>query len=430
MLITAGRLLLRHWPVLLAVFLAGLFAHELAMRTAVQASLLSAELGMLVLVLAPLSFLVSLVLMLRVLRPSLPWLGRAGGEPPPSIIRYLGVVLLPFMTIYYFENYLFDDASDYQRRVLDDSFERNLEAASAEILGEVADAGRIDPDDRLPFTLTLTVLIVVVAAFVGRLLLSRWHAPDRRPWLGIPGAYLELIWFTTAYAAFTLVAESMVDWFGNRRLVHIVQDAWTDAMGSASGLSTPLGAVPTWMAEQFGSIDAVLVIPLAWLATAAIVLGHQPPPVVEGRARALYEQGAKRWAGVPPVVAWAADKVTSDLRSWFTPLAQGVRMLLRAGLAPMLLFCLAFVAVRTGADWMWELQRLIIGPQNFDSVWFPLYGPLHIVNRAVEYTLLACLLAAGVDRAARASRPPDYQIPAAPAGSPHGQQGVPGQLPR
>jgi hypothetical protein len=352
-LVTAARLLRRHWPVLLTLFLAGTLAHELATRAAVQASLVSAELGVLVLVLAPLSFLVSIVLMLRAVRASLPWLGRPDGDRPPSVIRHLGVVLLPFLTIYYFEDYLADDYNDYTARVLEDSFVRNLGGVAAEIAGEAVEATSIDPETRLPFTLTLPLVAVVVLAFVGRWLLGRWHAPDRRPWLGIPAAYLELVYFSLVYVTFVTVAERFVEWGGNRRLMHALETAWTGAVGSASGLSTPLGAVPDWLMSQFGAIDAVLVIPLAWLAISAVVLGHQPPPVTSGRARALYEQGAKRWAAVPRPVAWAADKVTSDLRSWFLPMAQGVRMMFRAGLVPMLLFCLAFVTVRTLADWMW-----------------------------------------------------------------------------
>jgi hypothetical protein len=97
-------------------------------------------------------------------------------------------------------------------------------------------------------------------------------------------------------------------------------------------------------------------------------------------------------------------------------------MLVRAGAVPMLLFCLAFVATRRLADWLWQLERLLIGPQDFNGVWFPLAGPLSTVNEAIGTAVLVCLLAVAVDRALHHSEPaagaPEQADPLAAAALP------------
>jgi hypothetical protein len=63
------------------------------------------------------------------------------------------------------------------------------------------------------------------------------------------------------------------------------------------------------------------------------------------------------------------------------------------------------VAAKTLAYWLWELQRLLIGPREVDSVWSPLLWPLGTLNRAAGYVVLVCLLAAAIDRAVSATQP-------------------------
>jgi hypothetical protein len=421
---TGLRLLGRHWPVLLALYLGGVIAHGLAMRAAVRVSLVNAELGMLVLLLAPMATLSALVLMLRAVRPSLPWLGGAG--KPASVLAHLGSVLVPFLTIYYFEDYLNDDLSDYAYQTWLDDTER-IFAGLGEELETGAGSGPVTTADRLPFDLTLALAVVVVAAIVGRWLLSRWGRNRRRPWLGIPGAYLELVWLTLVYLAFLAASELIVDWGGNRQVVHGIQAVWDQAVGTASGVAPSSERATAWFMDKLGYADAVLVIPISWLAIGAVVLGHRPAAVLPaaaaraGRGGALIEGLRHRWAAAPGGVRWVGEKLTDDLRERFTPLVRGTRLLARAGLAPMLLFCLAFVAARTVADWLWELQRLLIGPEDLAGFWMPLSWPLSQLNSAVSHVVMVCLLAAAVDRALHPSQgdpaPPDPPDPPDPAGT-------------
>lgn len=400
-LVTAIRLLTRHWPALLAIFLGGALARELAIQAAVRSSLFHATLGTLVLLLAPMATLTALVLMLRTVRPSLPTL--AGQGAPPPVLEHLGAVLLPFLTIYYFEDYLYEDISSYDYRVVEDDTQRSF----AQILDDNPET--IDTAARLPYDLTVTMAAVVVTAIVARWLLSQWQVTQRHKWLGIPGAYLELVWLTLVYLAFMEVADWILDWGSNRRLTQALRSGWEEVVGAVAGLADPFQGTTDWVGAQLGQLNAVLLVPLAWLAIGAVVLGHQPAARLErvvdrAGGRQLYQHASRRWSAAPRAMQWLAKKVTADLRGRFTPLAQGARMLVRGGVAPMLLFCLAFVAARSLEDWLWQLQRLLIGPQDVWGVWVPLAWPLNELNRGITYTVVICLLAAAVERALRPQR--------------------------
>jgi hypothetical protein len=98
--------------------------------------------------------------------------------------------------------------------------------------------------------------------------------------------------------------------------------------------------------------------------------------------------------------------LTGDIRERFGPLVDGLRLVFRAGLAPMLLFCLAFLIAQTAAKWLWELERVLIGPQDINTIWRAIDGPISLVNDVVSTVLLVCLLGAAIDRVLRARTDP------------------------
>jgi hypothetical protein len=404
----ALRLLARHWPVLVAIFLAGSVLRELLVRAAVRVSLVNAELGMLVLLLAPMTTLTAMVLMLRVVRPSLPWLGRQG--KPPSVLVHVGSVLVPFMTIYYFEDDLKTDLNDYAYRVWEDFAERIFTNLANAVENDTEVATTPGTLDRLPYDLSLPLAAVVVGAIVARWLLGRWPAAQRHGWLGLPGAYLELVWITLVMVlAFQGVSDLIVEWGNTRRLGSALLGIWEHGIGVASGATSAPEAGADWLLGQLGHVEAVLVIPISWLAIGAVVIGRNRPPdagTPTGRGQQAYQRAQRRWLAAPRAIQWTGERVTEDIRGRFKPLVHGVRMLVRAGAVPMLLFCLAFVAARRLSDWLWQLERLLIGPQDFNGVWFPLAWPLSTLNDAIGTAVLICLLAAAVDRALHHSQPP------------------------
>jgi hypothetical protein len=397
-LATAGRLIVAHWPVLIALGLAGYIGRELAMRAAARASDINGVLGFLVLVFAPLSTLTALVLMLRTLRSSLPWLRMAvatsteatvvAGGRPRKLFNYLGSVLVPFLAVYASYGYLKQDISDYLYRVLmrQNYFEK------------------VDIFRHLPFTLGTTLITVVVVAIGLRWLLSRFEGRPHLAWLGIFGAYVEVLWITLVAAALTQFRGTATTWIEDRRVIHWIQDGWSSAVEKFGPLAAPSRSIVSWLGETLGSVDAVIVVPLAWLTVGAVVYGHKlAPPSPSGSV--LFMRAARKWLIIPKPLRRAGSELTADIRDRFTPLVHGLRVVIRAGLAPMLLFCLAFLLAQAASTWLWELERLIIGPQDINVVWRAVDGPLGVFNDLVATVLLACLLSAAVDRVLRTDRP-------------------------
>jgi hypothetical protein len=171
-----------------------------------------------------------------------------------------------------------------------------------------------------------------------------------------------------------------------------------------------------WLGEVAGSLDMLIVVPIAWLAVGAVIYGYKtaPPPAPAGP---LFQRAARRLAAGPRPLRRVAGELAGDLRGRFGPLLQGLGVIFRGGVRPMLLFWLAFLIAQGSAQWLWELERVIVGPQDIGVVWSPLSGPLGVFNEAVSNALLVCLLAAAVDRAL-AAEPAAPEEPAAPAPAP------------
>ncbi|MEQ4303087.1 hypothetical protein ABNF97_17115 [Plantactinospora sp. B6F1] len=419
------RLLVRHWPVLFALYFAGAAARELVVLGAVQVSRINGVLGLLVAVLGPIATLTALVLMLRILRPSLPWLSAVPTEPaapvrtqraapvgsqpaedgtvrPPhrrSLLDHLGSALVPFLAVYASWGYLQEDLTDYLYRVFVDTY-----LADAAIF---TDPGRVaeNADRRIPLGLTGTIMAVVAVAVVLRWLLGRWQERSRMGWLGIPGAYVEIIWISVVAATIAQAQDPLLQWLRERRVVVWLLDSWHALVDQLGPLSEPVRAAGAFLVGAAGSVQVAIVVPLAWLTVGAVVYGHQltPPPPTETD---LAERAARRWRALPRPLRAIGTNLGADLRERFTPMVHGVRLMVRAGLAPMLLFCLAFLLAQTAREWLWEAERLIIGGQDLQSVWIPLSGQLGLLNDAVGTVLLACLLGAAVDRVLRLQPPP------------------------
>ncbi|MEO3924476.1 hypothetical protein ABGB07_11540 [Micromonosporaceae bacterium B7E4] len=427
---TSLRLLVRHWPVLFALYFAGAAAREFVVLGAVQVSKINGVLGMLVVVLGPIATLTALVLMLRALRPSLPWLSAAttettdigtteaagvaeaaewgtwpvadpGGRPPrrKTLLDHLGSALVPFLAVYASWGYLQEDLTDYLYEVFVDTY--LADAAIFTDPGQVAE----NADRRMPLDVTGAILAVVAVAVVLRWLLGKWQERSRMGWLGIPGAYVEVIWISVVATTVAQAQDPLLQWLQERRIVVWLLDAWNALVDQLGPLSGPVRAAGAFLVGAAGSVQVAIVVPLAWLAVGAVVYGHRltPPPPSEAD---LTERAARRWRALPRPVRAVGANLGADLRERFGPMVHSLRLMARAGLAPMLFFCLAFLLAQTAREWLWEAERMIIGGRDLESVWMPLSGRLTLLNDAVGTVLLACLLGAAVDRVLRIQPPP------------------------
>ncbi|HEY2674964.1 MAG TPA: hypothetical protein VGJ07_31930, partial [Rugosimonospora sp.] len=401
----AAVILFRHWPVLFMLAFAGLGARSLLLSGAVRASKVNAGFGFMVAVLVPMTTLTALVLMMRAIRGSLPWLlqaerGPAGAADPAlardlragTLLNYLGSVLVPFLAVYASYGYLKDDISSYTYAVLYDAVFNNA---------NVVNGGPSDVLSRLPFSPSVSVVTMIVIAVVIRWALGKWHLAKRYRWLGIIGAYVEIIWISLVAGLLSQASGSGQTWVEDRRVVHGLTDtvnAFVDRLGP---FAKPGHHVLSIAGNLLDSVDKVIVVPVSWLAVGAVVYGYKitkPAPLTHE----MLDLANQRWSRLPGLVRKVGAEIGSSVRERFGPLAHGLRLLIKTGLRPMLLFCLAFLVVQSASDWMWEVERWAIGPQNLVAFWTPLSEVLSPLNNALGMALLVALLGAAVDRVLRA----------------------------
>jgi len=380
----AGVVFGRHWPVLISVSLGGVAAHGLLMEAAIRASAIHASVGLLVLVLVPISTLTALVLMLRAVRVSLPHLSSSDvegdGGRQRGILEFLGSVAVPYLAIYAAYGYMKDDYATFSYEVW-----------------------RVEPFvtlERLPFSPSVGVISVVVVAVALRFLLGRLPGGRKFAWASALGAYVEVIWVGTVVMGVNAAHHAFDDWFGERQASTWLATALDKLPGTH--LATLLDS---WLSLLYENIDIVILAPIAWLTMGAVVYGRElaEPKLTDER---LLTAAARRMTRIP-VVRTVSGTLSAEMQKRFGPLLGGVRLLGKAGLRPMLLFCVVFLLVQSATAGLWEIERLIIGPQDLGKVWMPASYLLSPINTAVQYVLLICLLGAATDRILRSREEAD-----------------------
>ena len=130
------RLWLRHWPVLLTLALLGGAGRMAAIWGAVEASDKNNTLGVAILVLAPLASVTAIVLMLYVLRHSLPHIGSVADTEAPvngttgrqrRLLDVLASVLVPFLAVYASYGFLREDTDRFINSAVADEFLNNAD---------------------------------------------------------------------------------------------------------------------------------------------------------------------------------------------------------------------------------------------------------------------------------------------------------------
>jgi hypothetical protein len=383
----AGVLFGRHWPVLISASLGGVAAHGLLLEAAIRASGINSIAGLLVLVLAPISTLTALVFMLRAIRVSLPYLSSAdsssgvdgSGERRRGLLDFIGRVAVPYLAIYAAYGYMKDDFSTFAYEVW-----------------------RVEPIhtmDRLPFSPSLGLTSIVVVAVALRFLLGRLSGSLSFAWTAL-GTYVEVIWVGTLAMGLTSARHAFDDWFDARE----VSTWWQGALDHLPGtqLAALLGG---WAHVLYENAELVFVAPVAWLIMGAVVYGREVPESKLTDERLL--TAAARRIKRMPVLGAVSGTLSSELQRRFGELLGSIRLLGKAGLRPMLLFCVVFVLVQSADAGLWELERLLIGPHDLNDFWWPASYLLSPINTALRYVLLICLLGAATDRILRAQEEAD-----------------------
>lgn len=391
---TGARLWVRAWPVLLVIALLAVAGRYAAGWAAVNVATFNNTLGWAVLVLAPLSMVAGIVAMLHVLRRDLPALADLGRTTAPDdptsghergLVDVLASVFVPFLALYASYGLLAEDRARFFNTAAYRAFREQISF----------DGERVDTS----FAELATgwgLVAVVVVAVVLRWALGRWEGRSHRRTLAFVGAYVEAFWLLAIAAFATQLLDGVWQWVESRRAVAIVLDAWLRLLEALGPVAGPVDTVVDLVAGILGNLDDLVVIPLAWLTVGAVVYGHK---IAEPARRKRV--GPAAWQRVPkPVRRWtteAAAPVVGDVRGRFTALADGLRRLAVAGLAPMLVFALAFLAATRVEEGVLLLARVIAGPQELDT-WLAFAPMVTAVATALGLTLTIALLAAGVDR--------------------------------
>jgi hypothetical protein len=390
-LVMAGRLLVRHWPVLVCLGLAGMAFRGAALWAAVEVSDHVNWLGHGLVVLAPLGFLVAMITMLHLMRHDLPNVAQVSASSAPAdattgrerrLIDVVTSMVVPFFAVYVSAGLLTEDVTHF------------VNEAGVDELNQTDFYGTGNGPDfsRVFINNVYLVAGLVLAAWVLRFSLGRAEKRWRFLGFAILGALVEVYWSANVAGYIDGEKAAVKDWLQNRVAVARIAEIYDGVVERLGPLAHPVHTVTTWLVGLLGSIDAVVIIPLAWITVGAVVLGHKlaPPPNVEhpwlARARV-----------VPQPVTRAVGGLADDVISRFTALFNGLRMMARAGLVPMLLFALAALLAMRVPYFVSVVWRAAVGPVDSDTyvAWAPIEGA---IGQALMLTVLAVLLVAGVDR--------------------------------
>jgi hypothetical protein len=289
-------------------------------------------------------------------------------DPAERYAAAIGRTLFPFVLIYLGWNLYTDDL----REVLRADAQRLADAGDGLNAGNILD---------LPI---VVALVVAVVAWALRALCERRY--DARPGraLELLIAFLEVNF--TLYALYSIVQliKAAQHWIADRVF-------WQTVTGALS-LPSP------------GPVEDALILPLVWLAIAAIVYG------LEMRDRAAIE--GTPLERLPDRLAGRrrrlAEMTSRGIREKYVPVVHAVRLVFRAGAPAFAWFCLCYVAIGALMDRVQRGVVALIGTDHTVRFWNLALAPVEFGHRMLYEILRLALLAAMFDlvmRRVSAGRP-------------------------
>ncbi|WP_261165884.1 hypothetical protein [Microbacterium sp. Marseille-Q6965] len=390
----AGRLIAHHGAALLLLALAGVISRHYLLLWAVDASLISGVLGRLVMSLVVFVQLVTIVGALLVMRTR-----ASSGRPLSDLLIASAAVILPFLVIYEHYGFLYED-----------TLTMGIGVAYSVIDGEG------DVTSRLAGNTTFDVLATAAVAFGiarGLTLVVRRLPADRertRAVLRLVVGYAEVVWI---FLSATIVREGTLgfgDWWHSTRLGAALDRWWLSVELHVPALAGTLEGL--WTAALAVAAAAIIgfVVPLAWLALGTLIYGAQARPLIT--AAGLKARAARIVGQVREIWIDRALDLATDPERRFGGAVGAVILVLRAGWAPVLVFCLAFL-VADRAGWvLGELARALLAWQP-NAVWFAWDAPLDVLGTVVQRVLTLALVASAVDALLRGlGAAPALRLPA------------------
>ncbi|NUR82517.1 MAG: hypothetical protein HOY71_00360 [Nonomuraea sp.] len=354
-------------------YAAGRVLHDLILVAAVYVGDVQGPrkfLGFAVMSLAVLATLASYILMLQVLRRSSPLTagkeGRAG-----RMVTVVAHTLLPFLAFYGAWGLFTDDVRQYS-------------ILAQELFG-------VNEIYNLDFDPLLATSLVAAGAFGVRVAFEKAYERTEKAWLGLLTTVFESMWMFFAVISIERFIGERVDWVTSRA-------AW---VGMSDAVGVVLGPVKDALAVVVPDAGEALLVPLVWVTIAAVVHGRdmeQGEALIEG-TRVQTHAGRIRSA-TPEPVRRVAEFFSRDLRGKYTPMLNGLRMVLRAGLVFFLVYCLCYTLLGLARDWAFIGVTHLVGPH--ESHWWTVWHePIKFGVTAIYEILRISLLAAALQTALR-----------------------------
>ena len=354
-------------------YAAGRVLHDLILVAAVYVGDVQGPrkfLGFAVMSMAVLATLASYILMLQVLRRSAP--AQAGPEGRAGrMVTVVAHTLLPFLAFYGAWGLFTDDVRQYS-------------ILAQELFG-------VNEIHNLEFDPLLITSAVAAAAFGIRVVLEKTYERREKAWLGLLTTVFESMWMFFAVISIERFIGDRVAWVTSRA-------AW---VGMSDAVGTVLGPVKDGVAVILPDVGEALLVPLVWVTIAAVVFGRdmgQGEALIEGTR--IHPGAGRVRQATPEPVRRVAEFFSRDLRDKYTPMLNGLRMVLRAGPVFFLVFCLCYVLLGLARDWAFIGVTHLIGPH--ESHWWTVWhGPVKFGVTAVYEVLRISLLAAALQTALR-----------------------------
>ncbi len=391
---TALTLLVRHWPALLCLACLGVAVRSAVLWFAVHVSAHHHVWGQLTLLLGPPGFMLGVVGMFYVCRSSMPRLTELSKVPatdlptesrPARLVDLAASVLIPFMALYEGYGLLDDDIGRFRNQ-----------AAVDELNRAVLGAGDTDLAGRLGIYGVTGAAAIVGGAWVVRWLLGVGERVLHVAALAYLGVAADVA-YTAQLAGQAVVARTQgAQWIGDRNAAHWVRSAYDSIADVLGVLAEPFRAAVEFYAGASASWNEVILVPLAWIGLGAVVLARKQADEEEQAGAHGAAEGSVP-AGRSPMVVRVVRSLLNDIWKRLSALWQALRLMVSAGLVPMLVLSLVvLVVIRLPNAVLTPAAHALAGPMKSNT--YLAFSPLlDSVVLALSFTLAVPLVAAMVD---------------------------------
>ncbi len=388
---STGRSLWRHWPAMLAWYLAGILAHYVIVQLAGAVGGRSATLGFLILPLAILARLISYVAMFLVLRDGLRELGAIAPLPESPAERrrtFLSALLagiLPFFAVYWAQGLLSEDVQAYSARALEIRTDVVVVAA---LTGEEP-VSSVDTVLNLP--LNVWTVSIIVVSFAARWAWSKWSARLAK-WLSPLAVYFEVVWVFFSVMVIGDVTDSVKGWIDSRAAIAFLERLREQVLDAVAPLRWLWDAIG-WVTAEAGP---VLLAPLAWLTIGGIVYGQAIVAEklrIEHRVLTRLREHA---AFVPNPLMRRLKDLGEELGARFRPIGRALLLMWRAGPLLVASYALVYVAVKAFESYLGLAVSRLVGPQEF-LFWAVAGSVLFLIPALIVEPLRIAVIAGAYD---------------------------------